>query len=270
MNHRASSSPQHERVSCWERATLKALGLLLPRSARRRQLHEWRDHLDCTRAINGDLRHELLELARSAPAIASATIPSVLRISLPALATAMIASLLLWPTLPTGQRSVAVATAGVLLDTPSSQPINHDAKHRAAAITSLSSRAQLLANLMASSPLKDQIARRAGIAPHSLIAITPTHGPRPSPRSNHFADEASLRARDPSARVLELSVNKLVPVITARAHAPTKATATAIANAALTELHLLLTSAATRDHVPPANRLLDKPLVSTRSARQFR
>jgi hypothetical protein len=73
------------------------IAAFLPRSVRRRQIHEWHDQLDCTRATDGDPRRELLQVVRSAPSIAWIAVPSFLRVSLPPLAVAMMAALALWP-----------------------------------------------------------------------------------------------------------------------------------------------------------------------------
>jgi hypothetical protein len=70
MDQRSLSSPDEDLAPRVERQTLRLLGSMLPRSVRARQIHEWQDQLDCTRATNGDPRHELLQLVRSTPSIA--------------------------------------------------------------------------------------------------------------------------------------------------------------------------------------------------------
>ena len=97
MAHHSSNSPHEDVVPWLERQTLKALGWCLPRAVRRRQIHEWQDHLDCTRATSGGVGHELMQVVRSAPSIAWTALPSALRVSLPALMTAIMAALALWP-----------------------------------------------------------------------------------------------------------------------------------------------------------------------------
>ncbi|MDX6720900.1 MAG: hypothetical protein QOJ63_3154 [Solirubrobacteraceae bacterium] len=163
------------------------------------------------------------------------------------------------------QYKVGVASAGVLVDSPSSQVIDLGGGQSKADIVSLSARARLLANLMATSPLKDQIARRAGVAPDALIASAPTEGiaAKPSPL---VAGTSKVRASDPDARVLTVYVNEALPIITADAQAPSPAAAAAIAAAAVTELNLYLTSTAAADRVPDARRLVVKPLGPAKSA----
>jgi CHASE3 domain sensor protein len=101
MDHQSPPSAHKEDRAPWlEQQTLRVLGALLPRSVRHRQIHEWQDQLDCTRATNGNPRRELIELVRSAAPITWLAMPWALRISLPPLVTAMIAALLLWPATP--------------------------------------------------------------------------------------------------------------------------------------------------------------------------
>lgn len=170
------------------------------------------------------------------------------------------------PTFDARQYEVGIASAGVLVDSPSSQVIDLGGGGQSKAdIVSLSARARLLANLMATSPLKDQIARRARVAPDSMIASAPTQGlaERPSPLTT---GESRVSASDPDARVLTVYVNEALPIITADAQAPTPGAAAAIAAAAVTELNLYLTSTAAADRVPDARRLVVKPLGPARSA----
>jgi hypothetical protein len=169
------------------------LAALLPRCERQRQLHEWQDQLDCTRATNGDLRRELIELIRSAPAIAWTTMPYALRVSLAALASAMIATLLFWPTPQSRQQMIGVATANIVLDSQTN--------------TVSLPRARFLAMMMASAGFKDQIARRAHIAPDSLIVSLSM---RDAPTST--LGDTHARLGDPDARVTQTYPNDVVKI----------------------------------------------------------
>jgi hypothetical protein len=100
---------------------LTMLGALLPRSVRRRQIHEWQDQLECTRATSGNPRRELIQLVRSAAPLAWTALPSFLRVSLPPLAVAMMATLLLGPPFEARVDNVGVASTNVLVDSPSMQ-----------------------------------------------------------------------------------------------------------------------------------------------------
>ena len=163
------------------------------------------------------------------------------------------------------QYRVGIASAGVLVDSPSSQVIDLSGGQSEADIVSLSARARLLANLLATSPLKDQIARRVGISPDSMIANAPTDGPaaKPSPLTT---GETKVRASDPDAHVLTVYVNEVLPIITADAQASSPAAAARIASAAVTELNLYLKSVAATDKVPIERQLVAKPLGPAKSA----
>ena len=82
---------------------------------------------------------------------------------------------------------VGIASTTALLDTPSSQVVDlgdpNDAATNAAG--SLPGRAALIASVLTTSPLKDEIAKSAGIDPRTLIAGAPTPSARrmPAPRS---------------------------------------------------------------------------------------
>lgn len=106
MDHRSSISQEEDHAPRFERQTLRMLGLVLPPSVRRRQIHEWQDQLDCTRATNGDSRRELIELVRSAAPIAWTASPAFVRVILPPLVTAMMATLLLWPAGPASYSAI--------------------------------------------------------------------------------------------------------------------------------------------------------------------
>ena len=72
------------------------------------------------------------------------------------------------------QYQVAAGTAMALVDSPSSQVVDLGGEEEVGVdISSLSSRATLLASLMTSSPMKEEIAASAGIPPNRLIAISP-------------------------------------------------------------------------------------------------
>ena len=108
---------------------------------------------------------------------------------------------------------VGLGTVTALVDTPSSQIVDLGGK-TGADIGTLSARASLLANLMTSSPIKDEIASRAGVAPDKLIALSPAAAlpgappsggapvrPRiPRPSSSPRRSRTSSRATSPSSR----------------------------------------------------------------------
>lgn len=173
------------------------------------------------------------------------------------------------PQLEPRQYHVGIASAGVLVDSPSSQIADLGTAESKADVVSLSARARLLANLLAASPLKDQIARRAGVPPDRMIAIPPPSiaGSEPSPLATGAA-AARGAARD--LNVLRVYVNELLPIITADAQAPDPATAARIASGAVTELQLYLRTVAAADKVPNVRQLVLQPLGPARSSLERR
>lgn len=177
-------------------------------------------------------------------------------------------SLGLPPQFESRQYEVGVASAGVLVDSPSSQAVDLGTAENKADLTSLSTRARLLANLMATSPLKDRIAKTAGVDPEVLIARAPTIGPGSTPSAVEAGSNA--RASDPGATVLSVYVNEVLPIITADAQGPTPAVAARISSAAVTELQAFLKSVAATDAVPNARQLVVEPLGPARAAADLR
>lgn len=166
------------------------------------------------------------------------------------------------PVLESRQYQIGIASAELLIDSPSSQVADVSGGQAGIDVTALTSRARLLANLMATSPLKDRIAVRAGIAPRSLRASVPsTVGPAEGPKPVDSDDDGSARANR-----LQVSPNEELPIITADAEASTPEQAARISSAAVEELVVYLKSVAANDQVPDARQLVVNPLGSARSA----
>jgi hypothetical protein len=164
------------------------------------------------------------------------------------------------PTFESRQYNVGVASAELLVDSPSSQVVDISGGRVATDVNALSGRARLLANLMATSPLKDQIARRAGIDPRTFTASVPTlDGPAPAP------SPLSQGAKTPWANSLTVSFNEELPIITAAGRAATAAGAARISTAAVAQLGTYLKSVAAIQRVSNANQLVISPLGRARS-----
>lgn len=168
------------------------------------------------------------------------------------------------PAFETRQYKVGIASAEVLVDSPNSQVIDLGGSETRADVASLSSRARLLGDLVATSPLKDQIARRAGIAPDLLIAIRPSVAPFVEPTP--LETGAAVSTSDPSANILSVRVHESLPIIGADAQAPDPALAARISDATVTELGLYLGKAATAESVPDARKLVLEALGPARSS----
>lgn len=163
------------------------------------------------------------------------------------------------------QYKVGIASAGVLVDSPSSLSVDLSGGQSKADVASLSARARLLANLMATSPMKEQIARRAGVPPDRMIATAPTVGPAGG-ASPLTTGATKVKPTDPDANILTVYVNEVLPIITVDTQAPHPQAAARISSAAVEQLTTYLKSVAATDRVPDAQQLVVKPLGPAKSA----
>jgi len=166
------------------------------------------------------------------------------------------------PKFESRQYQVGIASAEVLVDSPSSQVADLGGGAVKTDVTALTARARLLANLMATSPLKDEIARRAGVDPRVLIATAPVIGPKLKPD----AIENETVLDDRRTTTLTLYFNETLPIVTADAQATTPEVAARLATAAIEQLRIYLSSVAAGDKVPDARQLVLNPLGPARFA----
>jgi hypothetical protein len=163
------------------------------------------------------------------------------------------------PKLESRQYQAGVAGADVLVDSPNSQVVDvggipSEDEGAAIDLGGLSMRARLLASLMSSSPLKDRIARAAGIRPEMLIVVAPA-GDDLTPRATP-ATTTKVKPGDRDANVMRLYVDETLPIITMRVQAPTATTARRLASSALPELQQFLTSVASERSIDDARQLV--------------
>jgi hypothetical protein len=164
------------------------------------------------------------------------------------------------------QYHVALGTATALVDSPSSQVVDlGGVEFSAVNISSLSGRANLLSSVMTQSPIKDEIAAAAGLAPTQLIAVSPavvTSGAAAGSSSGPAA--APVKITDPRAIILRASVPTLesgqVPMISVQTQAPEPAQAAKLANAAITVLQKHVEDVASNDGVPADRRVVIRQL----------
>lgn len=159
------------------------------------------------------------------------------------------------------QYHVGIASATALVDTPRSQVVDLGRKDDTTESGTLPSRASLLANLMASSPLKEEIARRAGVAPDKLVTVAPSGVGVPAPTT--LVSGATVTADDPKANVLTtdvLSSAGQLPIIVVNTQAPDATVAARLANGAIGSLTDYLETVAATDRVPSSRRLVVKQL----------
>ncbi|MDA0166594.1 hypothetical protein OM076_40400 [Solirubrobacter ginsenosidimutans] len=156
--------------------------------------------------------------------------------------------------------TVGLATATALIDTPSSQVVDLGGE-TGNDPSSLASRASLLASLMTTSPLREEIAKQAGISPTTLIAssIDPAGGAAAAAAAPAVSG-AVVTAKDPRANILKVSIPNIqssqVPIIVVNTQAPDAAGAAKLANEAIVVLKAHVTALAASQQVPGARRIV--------------
>ena len=155
------------------------------------------------------------------------------------------------PGLESRRFDVGVASARVLIDTPSSQVVN--VAPRGSDTTA--ARADLLATLMVDGVVKSTIAQNTGLVPSKLIGITQAatdpSAAGPTPVSVPSGPSAYVL----STQILTNSAGEELPIIALDTQAPTQAQAARLATSAMNGLRDYLNSKAALQRVPDADRL---------------
>jgi hypothetical protein len=169
--------------------------------------------------------------------------------------------------------SVGVATARILVDTPSSQIVDlgnpQPDKALPVDIGTLSARATLLASLMTSSPIKDDIARAAGVDDSTLL--TPSTGPGGGGQAPLPGDVSATSKR---ANILKASVPELasgsIPIIVVDTQSPDADTAARLADQSVIVLRRQLDSLAGTEAIPADRRVTIRELGPAHATTQVR
>jgi hypothetical protein len=151
------------------------------------------------------------------------------------------------PHLQTRQYTVALGTVNVLVDTPESQVIDLDPKGADA----VGPRATLLANLIATTPIKDAIAKQLNMSPRELTVLAPQSTSVLAPSAAQT--QAAGRGRD--AKVISIRTDETLPVISIDTQAPDADTASRLANGAAIGLQQYLTTVSATQRVPQKRQL---------------
>ena len=149
---------------------------------------------------------------------------------------------------------IGAASTEVLVDSPKSKVV--DIRAQTIDFQALTTRADLLSNVMASEPVRLFIARHAHI-PVQSIAATASLGAN-LPRAAFEPDSerrASDLLRESDKYRLSLAVNPTLPVIDVNAQAPTAEGAQRLANAAVAGLRDYLTLTADQQGVADSQRV---------------
>ena len=158
---------------------------------------------------------------------------------------------------------IGAASTQVLVDSPQSKVL--DLRAQTNDYVSMTTRADLLSNVMASSSVRVYIARRAGIPVDQIEAQASIaeNGPRAA-----FEPDSERRASDlisESDRYrLSIAVNPTLPVIYVNAQGPTANGAQRLAAASVSGLTDYLTVLANQQHVKPGYRTRLLPLATAK------
>ena len=157
---------------------------------------------------------------------------------------------------------VGIASTTALVDTPASQVVDlGDSSDGSAA--ALPGRAALLASLLSTSPLKDEVAKTAGVDPRRLLA-----GPAPAAGGSGAAmpTGSTVSYSDPQANILTVTPMEALPMLSVETQAPDAVTAAKLSNGAIAVLQSHLDTLTRTDAVPNARRLVVKQLGAARVA----
>ena len=133
-----------------------------------------------------------------------------------------------------GPRSLEMGTASTRVMVDTSKSLVLDIRYGTGDFDSLTERAVLLGNLMASAPVREYIARRAHVPAEAIRATTPLTPDFPRPlaaegEQKHTSD--LLRSTDQYR--LNIQANPTVPIIDVYAQAPSAKAAQQLANSAV-------------------------------------
>jgi hypothetical protein len=165
------------------------------------------------------------------------------------------------PSFESRNYQVGVATARILVDTPSSQVVEVAPKGS----DTLGVRANLLASLMVDGVVKSAIASRAGLQPNQLLGVTDA-ATEPGPVSKAPGPRAFVL----TTKVLTNNSGDQLPIIELDAQAPDRAAAARLASAAVAGLRDYLDSRAALQQVPDADRLQVTGLGAPQATAQVR
>ena len=159
------------------------------------------------------------------------------------------------PSLHSKSLDIGAASTRVLIDTPRSKVVDLGAS--TTDFTTLATRANLLANLMSSAPVKTAVAREVGVPAELVVADAPIVAN--VPRAG-LEPDSEQRASDlvAESRLFRLKVipNPQLPIIAIYAQAPTAKAATELANGSVRALKRYLTTVAAQQSIKDADQLV--------------
>jgi hypothetical protein len=152
------------------------------------------------------------------------------------------------------QYQVSQASSAILVGTRDSQVAAVGG--RGPGLPTLAGRANLLGNLMTGGPLKDAIAKSAGIPADRLTVVPPTNASTPAVAPVPVKPPASQGIPEAEATILSLSTDESLPIIHVVAQAPHAETARKLSGGTIVALRQYLASIAASQHIPAARQLV--------------
>lgn len=155
---------------------------------------------------------------------------------------------LLPPSVKGRDLEIAAASTHVLIDSPRSKVV--DLRAGTLDFESLTTRADLLGNVMASTPVREYIGRRAQVSPDRIQATAPITANVPRALTEPGSEKrASDILRSTDQYRLDIQANPTVPILDIYAQAPTKEKAERLANASVDGLRDYLGAVAARQGI---------------------
>lgn len=177
-----------------------------------------------------------------------------------AVAAALVAALSVYritlspPGLEHRTTQIAAATTRVLVDEPRSTVV--DLRADTYDLESMTNRALLIGNVMASAPVRPFIARRAGVPQDRIEVSSPLTPAFPRPLAESGNDrQTSDIVKSLDEYRLTIEANPTVPMIDVSAEAPSERAASSLANAAVDGMRDYLRSVAVVQKTPAANQV---------------
>jgi hypothetical protein len=166
---------------------------------------------------------------------------------------------LLPPRIEARQLEIAGASARVLVDYP--RPLLSDRLATGGDYRTLQKRAVLLGNIMASRPVREIVARRAGIDARQISSTARVTAAVQDAFSDTVSERRATEIRTSASRYeLEVQPDPIIPSVGVYARAPTVAEAVRIANAAVPAMREYLDAVAKREGSDPRGQVvLEQP-----------
>jgi hypothetical protein len=152
------------------------------------------------------------------------------------------------------QYQQAIATSDILIDTRNSQVV--DVGGRGPDLSTLASRANLLGNLVVTGPLKETIAKSAGVSAEDLAVVPPANAETPGVAPAPVETGRGVHVPQSERSTLTFSTDNTLPILHVVAEAPDAETARELALATVVNLRKYLASIAVTQQIPPARQLV--------------